>query len=84
MDFTTRLPTYGSITVTKVDFAADQGMPFNAAGPFLLRLDEARGQVAALRPGGTLLVTSATTGEGIAGWCALVEERLARKRAAAR
>jgi len=47
------------------------------------RLDEVRGQVAALRPGGTLLVTSATTGEGVAGWCALLEERLARKRAAA-
>ena len=47
------------------------------------RLDEVRGQVAALRPGGALLVTSATTGEGIAGWCALLEERLARKRAAA-
>jgi hydrogenase nickel incorporation protein HypB len=44
------------------------------------RLDEVRGQVAALRPGGTLLVTSATTGAGVADWCALVEERLARKR----
>ena len=47
------------------------------------RLDEVRGQVAALRPGGALLVTSATTGEGIAGWCVLLEERLARKRAGA-
>ena len=34
-------------TVTKVDFAADHGMPFNAAGPFLLRLDEARGRLIA-------------------------------------
>jgi hydrogenase nickel incorporation protein HypB len=58
--------------VTKADL-----MPYV---PF--RLEEVRGQVAALRPGGTLLVTSATTGEGIAEWCALVEARLARKRAA--
>jgi len=45
------------------------------------QLDEVRGQVAALRPGGTLLVTSATSGAGMAEWCALVEARLARKRA---
>jgi hydrogenase nickel incorporation protein HypB len=44
------------------------------------KLEEARGQVAALRPGGTLLVTSATTGQGVAEWCALLEERLAQKR----
>jgi hydrogenase nickel incorporation protein HypB len=57
--------------VTKADL-----MPYV---PF--RLDEVRGQVAALRPDGELLVTSATTGEGMAEWCALVEARLARKRA---
>jgi hydrogenase nickel incorporation protein HypB len=48
------------------------------------RLEEVRRQVAALRPDGTLLVTSATTGEGLAAWCALIEERLATKRAEAR
>ncbi len=47
------------------------------------KLDEARAQVAALRPGGALLVTSATTGQGIAEWCALLEERLSEKRGAA-
>lgn len=45
------------------------------------QLDEVRGQVAALRPDGTLFVVSATTGAGIAEWCAFVEERLAHKRA---
>ncbi|MBZ5589871.1 MAG: hydrogenase nickel incorporation protein HypB [Acidobacteriia bacterium] len=45
-------------------------------------LDAVRGQVAALNPGGRLLVTSAKTGEGIATWCALIEERLATKREA--
>ena len=45
------------------------------------KLDDARAQVAALRPGGALLVTSATTGHGIAEWCALLEQRLAAKRA---
>jgi hydrogenase nickel incorporation protein HypB len=44
------------------------------------KLGDAREQVAALRPDGTLLVTSATTGQGIAEWCALLEERLAAKR----
>jgi hydrogenase nickel incorporation protein HypB len=44
------------------------------------KLDDVRAQVAALRPGGTLLVTSATTGQGIAEWCALLEERLDSKR----
>jgi hydrogenase nickel incorporation protein HypB len=57
--------------VTKADL-----MPYV---PF--QLAEVRGQVAALRPGGTLLVTSATTGLGLAEWCALIEARLARKRA---
>ena len=47
------------------------------------KLDDVREQVAALRPGGALLVTSATTGQGIAEWCALLEERLAEKRRAA-
>ncbi len=41
-----------------------------------------RAQVAALRPGGTLIVTSAKTGEGIDEWCALIEARLAAKRTA--
>jgi len=44
------------------------------------KLDEVRRQVGALRPGGTLLVTSATTGEGVAVWCALLEQHLAEKR----
>jgi hydrogenase nickel incorporation protein HypB len=44
------------------------------------KLDEARAQVAALRPDGALLVTSATTGQGVADWCAMLEERLAAKR----
>ena len=44
------------------------------------KLDEVREQVRALRPGGRLLVTSATTGEGVAEWCALLEERLRAKR----
>ena len=44
------------------------------------RLHDVREQVAALRPGGALLVTSATTGEGIAAWCALLEQRLDQKR----
>jgi hydrogenase nickel incorporation protein HypB len=47
------------------------------------RLDEARGQIAALAPGGRFIVTSATTGQGIAEWCAVLEERLAAKRAGA-
>jgi hydrogenase nickel incorporation protein HypB len=45
-------------------------------------LDEVRAQLEALRPDGKLLVTSARTGEGVAAWCALLEERLASKRKA--
>ncbi len=45
------------------------------------RLDDARAQVAALRPDGDWLVTSATTGQGVAEWCSLLERRLERKRA---
>ncbi len=48
------------------------------------KLDEARAQVGALQPGGKWLVTSATTGTGLDEWCALLVERLERKRAAAR
>ncbi|MFH1177763.1 MAG: hydrogenase nickel incorporation protein HypB [Acidobacteriota bacterium] len=47
-------------------------------------LEAARAQVATLNPGGTLLVTSARTGEGMAQWCALLAERLEAKRTAAR
>jgi hydrogenase nickel incorporation protein HypB len=47
------------------------------------RLDEARAQVAVLRPDGRLLLTSATTGAGIPEWCALIEERLRAKRSQA-
>jgi hydrogenase nickel incorporation protein HypB len=47
------------------------------------QLEEVRTQVAALRPDGRLLVTSSTAGQGIAEWCALIEERLARKRSLA-
>ena len=36
----------------------------------------------ALNPTGRLLVTSARTGEGMAAWCHLLEERLAAKRSA--
>ena len=43
-------------------------------------LDAVRTQVASLNPGGTLLVTSAKTGEGIDGWCELLAGRLATKR----
>jgi hydrogenase nickel incorporation protein HypB len=57
--------------VTKADL-----LPYVSFG-----LDEARAQVAALRPDGALLVTSATTGQGVAEWCALLEERLGAKRA---
>jgi len=46
------------------------------------KLDEVRAQVDALRPDGRLLVTSALTGEGIAAWSTLLEERLAAKRGA--
>lgn len=43
-------------------------------------LDAVREQVASLNPSGRLLVTSATTGEGIDEWCELLEERLREKR----
>jgi hydrogenase nickel incorporation protein HypB len=39
-------------------------------------------QITVLNPSGRLLVTSATTGEGMAEWCGLLEELLAAKRAA--
>ncbi|MFI5142952.1 MAG: hydrogenase nickel incorporation protein HypB [Thermoanaerobaculales bacterium] len=38
-------------------------------------LDAVRGQVVALNPSGTLLLTSARSGEGVADWCALLEAR---------
>jgi hydrogenase nickel incorporation protein HypB len=44
-------------------------------------LDEVRGQIRALRPDGRLIETSARTGAGVDAWCALLEERLAAKRA---
>lgn len=44
-------------------------------------LEAVREQVGTLNPRGTLLVTSSTSGEGIDAWCALLEERLAAKRA---
>jgi hydrogenase nickel incorporation protein HypB len=37
-------------------------------------------QVRSLNPGGTILTTSATTGEGIEAWCELLITRLAAKR----
>jgi hydrogenase nickel incorporation protein HypB len=43
-------------------------------------LTEVRDQVASLNPTGTMVLTSARTGEGIAEWCALLERRLAAKR----
>jgi hydrogenase nickel incorporation protein HypB len=45
-------------------------------------LDAVRAQVSTLCPGGAFLVTSAVTGEGLTAWIALLEDRLARKRAA--
>jgi len=47
------------------------------------KLDEVRGQVRTLRPDGTLLEVSATTGAGIGAWCDLLTARLAAKRAGA-
>jgi hydrogenase nickel incorporation protein HypB len=44
-------------------------------------LESVRGQLATLAPEGKVLVTSARTGEGIDDWCALLEQRLAAKRA---
>ncbi len=58
--------------VTKADLLPH--LPFD--------LDAVREQVGTLNPRGTFLVTSATSGEGLDAWCALLEERLAAKRAA--
>ncbi len=44
-------------------------------------LEAVREQVATLNPRGTFLVTSATSGEGLDRWCALLAERLEQKRA---
>jgi hydrogenase nickel incorporation protein HypB len=41
-----------------------------------------REQLASLNPVGTVVLTSARTGEGISEWCALLERRLAAKRGA--
>jgi len=41
-----------------------------------------REQLASLNPTGTIVLTSARTGEGIADWCTLLEQRLAVKRKA--
>ncbi len=46
------------------------------------KLEEVREQVRTLRPDGRLIVTSATTGAGVAEWCEAVTGALARKRAA--
>ncbi|HUK13090.1 MAG TPA: hydrogenase nickel incorporation protein HypB [Thermoanaerobaculaceae bacterium] len=46
-------------------------------------LDAVRAQLATLNPGGTVLLTSARSGEGIAAWCGLLETRLAAKRGGA-
>lgn len=43
-------------------------------------LDAVRRQVATLNPEGTFCVTSCRTGEGVDGWCRLLEKRLTRKR----
>jgi hydrogenase nickel incorporation protein HypB len=43
-------------------------------------LDAVRRQVATLRPGGTILVTSVRSGEGIGDWIRLIETRLSAKR----
>ncbi len=43
-------------------------------------LNEVRGQVRTLRPGGHWLETSARTGEGVEAWCGWLERRLADKR----
>jgi hydrogenase nickel incorporation protein HypB len=42
-------------------------------------LGAVRGQLAALRPGGRLLLTSSRTGDGVADWCRLLQERLLAK-----
>ncbi len=43
-------------------------------------LDEVLGQLRTLRPGGRIVQLSARTGAGMPEWCALVRERLARRR----
>jgi hydrogenase nickel incorporation protein HypB len=45
-------------------------------------LTAVREQLASLNPVGTVVLTSARTGEGISEWCALLERRLAAKRGA--
>jgi hydrogenase nickel incorporation protein HypB len=59
-------------TITKMDLLPH--VPF--------QLDEVRGQVMALRPDGLIVLTSAISGQGLDEWCALLEARLAAKRAA--
>lgn len=44
-------------------------------------LERAHAQIKTLNPSGHVLVTSATTGEGLSAWCQLLQETLARKRA---
>ncbi len=56
--------------VTKADLLPH--LPFD--------LDAVRERVGTLRPGGTFLVTSATTGDGVDAWCGLIEARLRAKR----
>jgi len=43
-------------------------------------LDAVRSQLRTLRPAGTVLLTSAHTGEGIEAWCAYLQQRLTDKR----
>jgi len=45
-------------------------------------IDAVKGQIKTLRPEGTILLLSARTGSGLEGWCDLLRERLAVKRAA--
>ena len=58
--------------ITKIDLLPH--VPF--------QMDTVRGQVRTLRPDGTLLELSARTGEGMDGWCALLEARMAAALAA--
>ncbi|HNX50685.1 MAG TPA: hydrogenase nickel incorporation protein HypB [Thermoanaerobaculaceae bacterium] len=46
-------------------------------------LEAVRRQAATLNPDGVLLVTSTRSGEGIDGWCQVLEDRLAVKRSGA-
>jgi hydrogenase nickel incorporation protein HypB len=48
------------------------------------RLDAVLAQIESLNPGGTVLLTSALSGDGMAGWLELLRERLAAKRRATR